>query len=116
MKSGVRVGRQSTKVSTDVPAGVPAYAIETWPVDRLKPYDRNARVHGKEQIQQLRASFREFGQVWPILVRADGTIIAGHGRLEAATAEKFKEVQVIVANGWTEQQCRAFGLLDNRVP
>lgn len=98
------------------PAALPPYAVSTWPISKLKPYDRNARVHGKEQIQQLRSSFRKFGQVWPILVREDGTIIAGHGRLEAAKAERFTKVQVIVATGWSEEQCRAFGLLDNRVP
>lgn len=94
----------------------PSYCIEDWPAEKLKPYERNARIHGAEQIGQLRASFREFGQVWPVLIRKDGTIIAGHGRLEAAKAEGLKTIRVIVASGWTEKQCRAFGLLDNRVP
>jgi DNA modification methylase len=94
----------------------PVAAIETWPIGRPRDYERNARTHSPEQIDQLRGSFREFGQVWPVLVREDGTIIAGHGRIEAARLEGFTEIQVIVARGWTEQQCRAFTLLDNRVP
>jgi len=96
-------------------AKVPAHEIETWPVDRLKPYERNARTHSKKQILQLQDSFKKFGQVWPLLVREDGTLIAGHGRLEAAKLEGLTEVRVIVAAGWTEEQCRAFSILDNKV-
>jgi hypothetical protein len=35
----------------------------------------NARTHSPEQIEQLRNSFRTYGQVWPILVREDGMAI-----------------------------------------
>ncbi len=94
---------------------VPAYTIETWPIERLKAYERNARKHSPAQLRQLRDSFQKFGQVWPILVRADGTIIAGHGRIEAAKTLGLAEVRVIVAAGWSEEQCRAFGILDNKV-
>jgi len=99
----------------DKPATTPI-AIETWPIDRPRPYERNARTHSPEQIEQLRNSFRAYGQVWPILVREDGTVISGHGRIEAAKAEGFATLQVIVARGWTPEQCRSFALLDNRVP
>jgi ParB-like chromosome segregation protein Spo0J len=43
-------------------------------------------------------------------------VIFGHGRIEAAKAEGFGTLQVIVAHGWTPEQCRSFALLDNRVP
>lgn len=99
----------------DAAALVPAYTIEAWPVERLKAYERNARKHSPQQLRQLRDSFQKFGQVWPILVREDGTIIAGHGRIEAAKTLGLTEVRVIVANGWSEEQCRAFGILDNKV-
>jgi GNAT superfamily N-acetyltransferase len=95
-------------------SAVKSSEIETWPIDRLKPYARNARVHPPEQIRQLRASIRKFGQVWPILVDEGGTIIAGHGRLQAAKREKMTEVTVIVAKDWDERRRREFALLDNR--
>ncbi len=44
----------------------------------LIPYDRNARTHGDEQITQIAASIVEFGFTNPLLVGADGVIIAGH--------------------------------------
>jgi hypothetical protein len=94
---------------------LPAYTVETWAVERVKSNVRNARKHPKKQIEDLRSSFRKYGQVWPLLVREDGTVIAGHGRLEALKHEGFAQVRVIVATGWSEDQCRAFSLLDNKL-
>lgn len=91
-------------------------SIEVWPIDRPRDSAANARVHPDKQILELRSSLREYGQVWPILVREDDEIIAGHGRRVAAKLEGFTEIKVLVARGWTEQQCRAFALLDNRIP
>ena len=51
----------------------------------------------------------------PILARKDGTVIAGHGRLEAAKTEGMAHVPVIVATGWSEAQCRAYTLADNKL-
>ena len=91
-------------------------AIEVWPIDRPRDSESNARTHPKKQIEELRASLRDYGQVWPILVREDGEIIAGHGRRVAAALEGMTHIKVLVARGWTEAQCRAFALLDNRIP
>jgi len=93
----------------------PAYTIERWGIDRLKPYPRNARAHPSSQIEMLRASLRQFGWTMPILVRHDGTIIAGHARLQAALLERITEVPVIVATGWSEAQCRAYTIADNKL-
>ena len=62
----------------------PAAKVEIWPVEQLTANPRNARIHGPEQIEQIRASLREFGWTMPVLVRENGMLIAGHGRLEAA--------------------------------
>lgn len=61
-----------------------ASRIELWPLDRLKPYAKNARTHSDAQIAQIAASIVEFGFTAPILVSEDGGILAGHGRLAAA--------------------------------
>lgn len=93
----------------------PAYSVERWAIARLRPYAGNAKRHSVEQISELRLSLRQFGWTMPILARADGTVIAGHGRLEAAQSEGFDHVPVVVANGWTDAQCRAYGLADNKL-
>ena len=71
----------------------PAAKVEIWPIERLAANPRNARIHGLEQIEQ----------------------IAGHGRLEAAKLEGISEVPTIVARGWTEAQCQAYAIADNKL-
>jgi len=56
-------------------------AVQIWTIDKLIPYARNARTHTDEQVAQVAASIVEFGWTNPILVGADGVIIAGHARL-----------------------------------
>ncbi|MEO6609161.1 MAG: site-specific DNA-methyltransferase [Aestuariivirga sp.] len=93
----------------------PAFQVERRKAADLKPYKNNARTHSKEQVAQIAASIREWGFTNPILVdEADG-VIAGHGRLEAATSLGVVEVPVIVARGWTQAQKRAYVLADNQL-
>jgi len=89
--------------------------VQIWPIDRLLPYIRNARTHTDEQVAQVAASIREFGWTNPILVAADGTIIAGHARLLAARKLKMTEVPVIVLDHLSDAQRRALVLADNRL-
>ncbi|MBR1206972.1 MULTISPECIES: site-specific DNA-methyltransferase [unclassified Bradyrhizobium] len=89
---------------------------ETWPIDRIKPYARNAKKHDQAQIDAIRASLRQFGQVHRVLVDAeDEQLIAGHGRWEALKQEQFAEVRVLVAIGWSETEKRKFRLADNQL-
>lgn len=89
--------------------------LEMRQVADLVPYARNARAHSDEQIQQLRASLREFGFVAPLLIDAEGNILAGHGRLIAAKAEGYVEVPCVLVEHLTETQRRAYILADNRL-
>jgi DNA modification methylase len=89
--------------------------VQFWPIERLLPYSRNARTHTEEQVAQVAASIVEFGWTNPILVGADGVIIAGHARLAAARKLKMAEVPVIVLDHLTETQRRALVLADNRL-
>ena len=61
-----------------------AERIELWPVERLRPYERNSRTHSEDQVAQLAASMVEFSFTNPILVDETNGILAGHGRLMAA--------------------------------
>ena len=79
-----------------------ANRIEVWPVDRLVPYERNARTHSASQVAQIAASIVEFGFNAPILVDSNAGIIAGHGRLMAARKLGLAEVPVIVLDHLSE--------------
>jgi DNA modification methylase len=89
--------------------------IERWPVERLIPFARNPRTHSDEQIAQVAASIREFGWTNPVLVSPDGTVIAGHARVQAARKLGLTEVPVIVLDYLTEAQRRALVIADNKL-
>jgi ParB-like chromosome segregation protein Spo0J len=89
--------------------------IESWPIAHFKPYAKNARTHSEDQVKQLAASISQFGWTVPILCTPAGSVIAGHGRLEAAISLGMKSAPVIVAKGWTAAQVRAYRLADNKL-
>ena len=89
--------------------------IERWPIERLIPFARNPRTHTAEQVAQIAASIVEFGWTNPILVGADGVIIAGHARVLAARKLGLSEVPVIVLDHLTEAQRRALVIADNKL-
>lgn len=83
--------------------------------DALKPYARNPRTHSHKQIGQIADSIKEFGWTNPILIDADGNIIAGHGRLEAAKELGIKTVPTLLLDHMTEAQKRAYVIADNKL-
>lgn len=88
---------------------------EDWPVDRLVPYDRNAKKHEPAQVRKIAESIRQHGWTTRIVVEEDGTIIAGHGRRLAALSLGLKTVPVAVLKGISKDQARALRLIDNKV-
>ena len=96
-------------------ASWPADRVERRPISGLIPYASNARTHSDAQVAQIAASMREWGWTNPVLVADDGMIIAGHGRVLAARQLGLTEVPVMVAEGWTDAQKRAYVLADNQL-
>jgi DNA modification methylase len=93
----------------------PADQIRRWPVDRLLPYAKNARLHTAADVKIIAASIRKFGFTNPILIGPDGTIIAGHGRVLAAKLLSLTEVPVMIAEGWSDEEKRAYCIADNQI-
>lgn len=89
--------------------------LELLALDGLIPYARNSRTHSDAQVAQIAASIREFGFTNPILVDEAGGIIAGHGRVMAATRLGLVHVPCIRLTGLTEAQRRAYVIADNRL-
>jgi DNA modification methylase len=84
-------------------------------VSELIVNPKNARTHSPHQIRQIGASIKEFGFVNPVIVDRKGKIMAGHGRVLAATKIGIEEVPTIVLEDLTEDQIRAYVLADNRL-
>lgn len=98
---------------TDTPDHLRPY--KSRPVGDLIPYERNARTHEPEQVEQIAASIREFGFTNPVLVDEQSRIIAGHGRVLAAVALGMAEVPTLVVAGLTDEQRRSLILADNKL-
>ncbi|MFL5220633.1 MAG: site-specific DNA-methyltransferase [Microvirga sp.] len=90
-------------------------AVIERPIASLKPYERNARTHSKKQIHQIAGSIDEFGFTSPVIIDHTDTIMAGHGRVEAARSLGWSDVPTIRIEHLTPDQIRAYILADNRI-
>ena len=89
--------------------------VEYIPIEQLKPYEKNAKIHTQEQIEQIKNSIREFGMNDPIGIWGkDNLIVEGHGRLQACKELGVKEVPVIRLDDLTDEQRRAYTLVHNQ--
>ena len=84
-------------------------------VDKLIPYERNARTHSEAQVEKIANSIEEFGFINPVLIDGDFGIIAGHGRVMGAKLLGMQEVPCLFVEDLTETQKRAYILADNRL-
>lgn len=89
--------------------------IETLSPADLRPNPRNARTHPKRQLDAIAASIRRFGFLNPVLIDADGVIIAGHGRALAAKQLGLEQVPVLRIEHLSEADKRAYVIADNKL-
>lgn len=87
--------------------------IEDWPITKVRPYPNNPRVL-RNAAEKVAESIKAFGWRQPIVVDAEGVIIAGHSRHAAAQLLKLKTVPVHVAKDLTPEQVRALRVADNK--
>lgn len=89
--------------------------IEVLPIDSLKPYENNAKIHTPAQVAQIAASIQEFGNNDPIAVDENNMVIEGHGRLLALKSLGVKEAECIRLVGLTDDQKRAYIHIHNQL-
>jgi ParB-like chromosome segregation protein Spo0J len=70
-------------------------AIEYRPIDSLKAYATNPRLHPPEQLRVLSNSIRTFGLVVPIIIDENDVLVGGHGVLLVAEQLGYADVPVI---------------------
>ena len=88
---------------------------ENVPIEKLIPYENNARTHSEKQIEKVARSIENFGFLNPILIDSDYGIIAGHCRTLGAKKLGLTEVPCIFVEDLTEEQKRAYILADNKL-
>ena len=79
----------------------------------IKPYPHNPRINDAA-VHKVAESIRQFGFRQPIIVDADGVIVAGHTRYKAAQFLRLKVAPDIVADDLTPKQAKAYRLADNK--
>lgn len=84
-------------------------------ISELKPYERNARTHSANQIEEIAKSIKAFGFMNPILVDEQLGVISGHGRLLAARHLGLQSVPVISHAHLSDAEKRAYVIADNQL-
>ena len=87
--------------------------IELVSIDDLVPYEKNPRVNDSA-VDVVAKSIKEYGFKVPIIVDKDNVIIAGHTRFKAANKLGLKVVPVIRALDLSDEQVKAFRIMDNK--
>ena len=88
--------------------------IEYVDIDSIKRYKNNAKLHPREQIEQIKKSIQEFGNNDPIAVWHN-EIVEGHGRYEALKELGEKEIPIIRLDNLTDEQRKAYTLVHNKL-
>ena len=89
--------------------------IEWVSIKDIKPYENNAKIHSKRQIEKIAKSIEQFGFKQNLVIDSDGVIVVGHGRYEAAKLLGLDEVPCVRADDLTEDELRLYRIVDNRI-
>lgn len=81
----------------------------------LRPWAKNAQTHSKKQLRQIAESIKAFGFTNPVLIDQTGTILAGHGRVEAAKSLGMATVPCLRIEHMIEAEKRAYVIADNKL-
>ena len=84
-------------------------------IKELKPYKKNAKKHNKEQVEQIANSIKEFGFTQPVIIDKHNSVVAGHGRILGAKKAGLKQVPTVCLEDLTEEQIKAYRLVDNKL-
>ena len=82
----------------------------------LKPYKKNAKKHPKEQVERIANSIKEFGffEHRAVAIDREDNVIEGHGRILAAKKAGLTQVPTICLDDMTEEQIKAWRLIENK--
>ena len=79
----------------------------------IKPYENNPRIND-DAVDDVAESIRQCSYIAPIIIDEDDVILAGHTRYRALTKLGYKDCDVVVVPGLTEEQKKKYRLYDNK--
>ena len=83
-------------------------------VNELIPYINNAKLHPKEQIEQIKKSIENFGMNDPIGIW-NNEIVEGHGRILACKELGYKQIPVIKLDHLTDEERKSYIIAHNKL-
>lgn len=85
-------------------------------IKELKPYKKNAKKHPKEQVERIANSIKEFGffEHRAVAIDREDNVVEGHGRILAAKKAGLTQVPTICLDDMTEEQIKAWRLIENK--
>jgi ParB-like chromosome segregation protein Spo0J len=107
--------RQVAKQGQSANIGQPVITDELRNVTDIKPDPRNAKKHSESQIAQIVQSIERFGFVEKLVIRPNGQLVGGEGRLEALKRVGREQVECRVVAGLSDAGYKALGLALNRI-
>ena len=84
------------------------------PLGEVHPYKNNPRKNDGA-VAAVAESIKQYGFLVPLVISADHEIITGHTRFKAAKKLGLSSVPCVIADELTEEQIKAFRLVDNKV-
>ena len=84
------------------------------PINQIKPYENNPR-RNDSAVDAVADSIRQFGMKVPLVIDKDNVIVTGHTRYKACLKLGMDKVPCIKADDLTDDQVKAFRVVDNRV-
>ena len=84
------------------------------PLGEVHPYKNNPRKNDGA-VDAVAESIKQYGFLVPLVISADHEIITGHTRFKAAKKLGLSSVPCVIADELTEEQIKAFRLVDNKV-
>ena len=81
----------------------------------LKMPERNVRIHTEQQIKEYEKSVRMFGQLRPMVVDEENTILSGNGLFIVMKNLGYEEADVYKIEDLTPNQKKKLMIADNRI-
>lgn len=89
--------------------------VITMPLSKLKMPEKNVRIHTDKQLKEFERSIRMFGQIRPLVVDENNTILAGVGCFETLCRMGATGASVYRVTNLTENQKKKLMIADNKI-
>lgn len=88
---------------------------ETLAIKDLVAPEKNVRRHSEKQVKEFIRSLDMFGQIRPVVIDENNTVLAGNGLVKALESQGKTEAEVLRYVGLSENQKKKLMIADNKI-